>query len=129
MYRIALPALLLLTACGTPQEQCISRATRDMRVVDRLIAESEATLARGYAYEEKTIYRTRWVNCGPRPTKAEPRPAPQMCLDDVAETIRQPVAVDLRVEAQKLAGLKGKRAAQAKAATPAIRSCKAEHPE
>jgi hypothetical protein len=129
MRRFALPALLLLTACGTPQEQCINRATRDMRVVDRLIAESEATLARGYAYEEKTIYRTRWVNCGPRPTKADPKPAPQMCLDDVPETIRQPVAVDLKAEAQKLAGLKAKRAAQAKAATPAIRSCKAEYPE
>jgi hypothetical protein len=42
----ALLSLLLLTACGTPQEQCINSVTRDMRVVDRLIAETEANLAR-----------------------------------------------------------------------------------
>ena len=36
MRRLLLPALLILTACGTPQEQCISAATRDMRVVDAI---------------------------------------------------------------------------------------------
>ena len=129
MRHFALPALLFLTACGTPQEQCIGAATRDMRIVDRLIAESEATLSRGYAFEETTVYRTRWVNCGPRPTKENPKPEVQTCLDDVPETVRRAVAVDLKAEAEKLAGLKAKRSAQAKAAAPAIKSCKAQYPE
>ena len=51
MKRLILAPLLLLTACGTPQEQCISANTRDLQVVDRLIRDSEANLARGYGYE------------------------------------------------------------------------------
>lgn len=131
MKRLALPALLVLSACGTPQEQCINAATRDMRVVDRLIAESEGNLARGYGYQQVTVWTTRWVPCGPPPPPVEgqPKPKPQMCLDDVPETVRKPVALDLAAEAQKLAGLKAKRAAQAKAAAPQIAACKAEYPE
>lgn len=129
MRQFALPALLLLSACGTPQEQCIGSATRDMRVVDRLIAQSEATISRGYGFEETTVYLTRWVNCGPRPSKENPKPEVQMCLDDVPQTVRRAVAVDLRAEAEKLAGLKATRAAQAKAAEAAITSCKAQFPE
>lgn len=129
MRQFALPALLILSACATPQEQCIGAATRDMRVVDRLIAESQATLSRGYAIEEKTIFRTQWVNCAPRPTKENPRPEPQLCLDDVPETVQQAVAVDLQAEAKTLAGLKAKRAKQAKAAALAVKSCQAQYPE
>lgn len=131
MKRLALPALLVLSACGTPQEQCINAATRDMRVVDRLIAESEGNLARGYGYQQVTVWTTRWVPCGPPPphVEGEKPPKPQMCLDDVPETVRKPVALDLAAEAQKLAGLKAKRAAQAKAAAPQIAACKAEYPE
>ena len=41
-------SLIPLAACGTPQEQCIGAATRDMQVVNRLIAEVQGNLARGY---------------------------------------------------------------------------------
>ena len=131
MKRLVLPVLLVLSACGTPQEQCINAATRDLRVVDRLIAETEGNLARGYGYQEVTVWTTRWVPCGPPPPHAEgePLPEPQLCLDEVPETIRKPVALDLAAEAQKLAGLKAKRAALAKAAAPQIAACKAEYPE
>lgn len=140
MKRALLP-LLLLTACGTPQEQCINAVTRDMRVVDRLIAETEANLARGYAYEEVTVYLPEWVDCTPRPYNrpqsgatgdpaAEVPPIkPQMCLEDVPQTTRREVAIDLRAEQAKLDSLKAKRAKQAKAAAPAIAQCKAENPE
>jgi hypothetical protein len=129
MRRFALLIPVILTACGTPQERCINAATRDMRVVDRLIVETEGNLKRGYAYEEKTVYRTRWVNCGERPSAENPNPAPQMCMDDVAETQRVTVAIDLNAEAAKLASLKAKRAQQAKAAAPAIKTCRAQFPE
>lgn len=140
MKRALLP-LLFLTACGTPQEQCINAATRDMRVVDRLIAETEGNLARGYAYQEVTVYVTEWVDCTPRPVLppeggrgdgAEVIPpviAPQMCLEDVPQTTRRAVAIDLVAEQAKLDSLKAKRTKQAKAAAPAIAQCKADHPE
>jgi hypothetical protein len=49
---LQIAALLLLTACATPQQRCEIQATRDLRVVDALIAESQATLQRGYALRE-----------------------------------------------------------------------------
>jgi hypothetical protein len=129
MKRILLPTLLALAACGTPQEQCINKATRDMRVVDRLITETQGNLQRGYGFEEVTVYRDRWVNCTPAPTEATPSPEPKMCLDEVSDTERRPVALDLRAEAVKLQGLQEKRAQQAKAATKLIKECKAQYPE
>jgi hypothetical protein len=63
MKRLAFLTLATLTACGTPQEQCISRNTRDLRTVDRLIAESEGNLARGYAFETVTVYEDYWTYC------------------------------------------------------------------
>lgn len=129
MKRFLLAPLLVLTACGTPQEQCIGGATRDMRVVDRLISETEANIARGYGYEEVTVFMPEWVDCTPRPTTANPAPPPQMCFEDVPQTSRKAVALDLNAEAAKLKSLKAKRAQQAKAAEAAIRQCKAQYPE
>lgn len=134
MMRKSLILLALLAACGTPQERCIGGVTRDLRTVDRLIEETEGNIRRGYAYQETTVYVTRWVRCDgpPRPPKegqpAEP-PKPRMCLDDEPQTVRKAVAIDLAAEAKKLEGLKAKRAQLAKAAEPAIRQCRAQYPE
>ena len=113
---------LLLIGCGTPQERCIASVTRDMRVVDRLIVEVEGNLKRGYAFEEKEVIRSRFVDCSTGGVA-------QMCLDDVTETERSAVAIDLTAEAAKLASLKAKRAAQATEAAPAISTCRAQFPE
>ncbi|MES2434982.1 MAG: hypothetical protein V4586_14315 [Pseudomonadota bacterium] len=130
MKRILIPALLILSACGTPQENCISGATRDMRVVDRLIAETEGNIQRGYAYETVTLSRTVWRQCGYRGGKpGKPDAGPRMCLDDVDYTEQRPKAIDLNAETAKLASLKTKRAAQAKAAAPSIKACRAQYPE
>lgn len=129
MKRILIPALFILAACGTPQEQCIAAATRDMRVVDRLITEAKGNLERGYAFEEVTVYQTDWVDCTPHVAEGQPAPKPQLCLDEVPRTIRKAVAIDLNAEAAKLASLKTKRAQQANAAGPTIQACQAQYPE
>lgn len=129
MKRLALFALMLLAACGTPQEQCISANTRDLRVVDRLIRETEGNLARGYGYETVTQYEPEWVDCTPRPTQTNPKPARQMCFDRVPVTVRKEVALDLNAEAAKLKSLKAKRAGLAKAAESVVAQCKAKFPE
>jgi hypothetical protein len=130
MKRLSLAALGLLAACGTPQEQCINRNTRDLRTVDRLIAETEGNLDRGFAYEEITISTPTWVYCyAPPVAEGEPVSAPRLCLDDVEETVTRPKAIDLADEARKLDGLKVKRRELARAAAPAIAQCKAEYPE
>lgn len=129
MKRPALACLLLLAACGTPQEQCISAGTRDLRVVDRLIRETEGNLARGYGYETVTEYHAEWVDCTPRPIKGEPEPKHQLCLAEVPESVRKEVALDLNAEAAKLASLKAKRAELAGAAKALAAQCQAKYPE
>lgn len=133
--RRSLLLLILLAACGTPQERCIARETRDVRVLDRLIAESEGNLARGYALEDVTTYRDRWIPCAvERPVAVEGEPAPppppaRMCRDEVEVTVTRPKGIDLRAEAQKLASMQDKRAALMRAAGPGIAQCRAQFPE
>jgi hypothetical protein len=127
---------IILVGCGTPQEQCIARETRDLRVVDRLISESAGNLSRGYAYEDITISNTVWVTCDPLPVPppvdgAPPLPpaAPRLCLDDREQTVTRPVAIDLAAEQAKLAGLKTKRKQLALAADRSIAACRKSYPE
>jgi hypothetical protein len=130
MKRISLSVLALLAACGTPQEQCINRNTRDLRIVDRLVKETQANLDRGYAYENVTISTPSWVYCdSPHVPEGEFQPPPRLCLDEVEQTVQRPKAIDLADEAKKLEGLLAKRRQLARAAEPVIAQCKAEHPE
>ena len=130
MKRLLFPALLVLTACGTPQEQCIARGTRDLRTVEQLIAETEGNLKRGYAYETITVYEDYWRACPrPRPVEGQPPPPPRMCLDERPVTEQRPKAIDLKEEARKLASLKEKRKGLARQAEKVIAACKAQYPE
>jgi hypothetical protein len=130
MKRLTFLALAALAACGTPQEQCISRNTRDLRTVDRLIDEAEGNLARGYAYETITVYEDYWVTCPiPAPVAGEPPPKPRLCLDERPVTEQRPKAIDLNEEARKLDSLKTKRKQLARQAEAVIAQCKAQYPE
>jgi hypothetical protein len=131
-----LPLCLTLVACGTRQEQCIARETRDLRVVNRLIAETEGNLQRGYAYEEITISRPVWRYCAPPPLPVPgdgipaPEPAkPRLCLDDDEETVTRPKAIDLSAEQSKLDGLKAKRKQLSAAADRSVAACRKAYPE
>lgn len=130
MKRLILLTVAGLAACGTPQEQCIARNTRDLRTVDRLIVETEGNLARGYAYETITVYEDYWTTCPALPpVEGEPPPKPRLCLDERSVTEQRPKAIDLVAEAQKLNGLKAKRKQLAQAAEVMIERCKAAYPE
>lgn len=131
-----LSVTLALVACGTPQDQCVARETRDLRMVDRLIAEIEGNLARGYAFEEIIISRTAWVRCNPitlpPPVDGAPPPvptAPRLCLEDEEETNTRPKAIDLAAEQAKLSGLKAKRKQLSAAASRSIAACQKAYPE
>jgi len=121
--------LIPLAACGTPQEQCTRAATRDMRVVDRLIVEVQENLARGYAFETETVYAPEWQDCTPRATDANPTPEPRLCFEEVPQTVRKAVALDLRAEAAKLQSLRQKRDLHAAASVGLLADCRARFPE
>jgi hypothetical protein len=133
MRSVLISSLALLAACGTPQEQCINRETRELRVLERLIVETQGNLDRGYGYEEVTVFTTEYVDCTPRVIVPEGQPVPEveprLCLDEVPETVRRPVALDLAAEQRKLASLQQRRQQELGRAEQVIAACKAAYPE
>ena len=129
MKRLMLLPVLFLAACGTPQEQCIAGSTRDARVVNDLIRETEANLARGYALETGIEMKPDWIDCTPTPTPENPTPPKDMCFEDVPTEVTRPVAIDLNAEQAKLASLREKQASQAVQAQAIITECRIRYPE
>jgi hypothetical protein len=131
---ILLIPLLVLVACGTPQQRCINGVTRDLRIINDLIEETELNLARGYELEEYTVIRTAWVACYPPVvvTTSDGQQVVQparMCLEDYEDTLTRPRAIDPVTERNKLKGLKDRQAALSRQAEPAIAQCRALYPE
>ena len=128
MRKLALFSLLFVTilaGCGTPQDQCIGSATREVRTLDRLIAETQANLSRGYGYEEREVVHHEWRRC----EDWIPGTPPRMCFEPVWRTVSKPVAIDPAAEQRKLDGLIARRKALLIRAEAAIAACKARYPE
>ena len=102
---LPLAALILVTACATPRQRCEIQATRDLRVVNELIAESQATLRRGYALreEQRTRFGTTICYGGGGDFGYG------FCWGNDTYTRLRPVAVDLDQERAKLQSLLQKR--------------------
>ncbi len=132
MMRTQILATLCLTlaACGTPQDKCIARNTRDLRVVDGLIAQVQGNLTRGYALREVTENRAVWTDCQRRRTNKNGKVVlvASQCFEDEPVTETRPEAIDPVAEQRKLAGLQDRRRALALQATPAIAACRAQYP-
>lgn len=104
MIRLFLVApLLLLTACATPEQRCIADATEDLRVVNRLIAETRANLERGYAIEKEPDTSIGISFCAGNRGRAV------LCTQRETEYRDRPVAFDRAAEERKLADLEAKR--------------------
>lgn len=127
----ALFGCLALTACGTPQEQCISKNTREYRVVTNLLEETRANLARGYAWEERQITRTEWRSCpvAVENKEGKVRWIDRPCLRDYTDTERYRVTIDPVVEKRKADHLAQRQAALKKNAEAAVKACQAAYPE
>ena len=126
---LAAPLLLALAACGTPQEQCVRTVSHDMTVLDRLIAETQGNLTRGYGFAKTVETVPEFVTCEPHSWDKDAKPEGRMCLEDVPHTITKPVALDLQAEAAKLASIQKRRADMTQALAPAIADCQARYPE
>lgn len=125
-----LTSLLLLAACGTPQEQCIRNATAEGRKVDRLISEAEGNLARGYAYVTETKVVQEWETCIVPGTGGNGKPVQTtLCLQPSEVTTQRPLAIDPVAEQRKLENLRAKRKALAAQSDAAVAVCKQTYPE
>lgn len=124
---LALP--IVLTACGTPQEQCIRPYMRELRQLDALIAETQSNLARGYGYREDIVTDWDYEPCfwdGPR---GGPGYRHSMCLEPYDRTVRTAIAIDPASEQRKLSALTSRRAKLSKQLAPTVAACKAAYPE
>lgn len=128
---ITLPLIAALAACGTPQEQCIRKNTKELRVVSDLLAEVEGNLARGYAWQERSVTRTEWVTCRDVvPDKdGEPIVVTRACLRDISDTEHYRVAIDPAPETRKRDNLAAQKKRLEKQAAAAISACKKAYPE
>lgn len=124
-------AVLSLTACATPQERCILRETRDLRVVEALIVEAQDNLKRGYALEEVTTVIPQWKSCREtvQTPEGETRVVSRLCLEDEIQTTTRPKAIDLDAEARTLRSLERKRTDLLGAARLSKERCIAAFPE
>ncbi|MHA6346566.1 hypothetical protein [Roseivivax sp. CAU 1761] len=64
MHPIRFLPLLLLAACATPVERCVTQATEGLRAAEAELRTLEATLARGYAVEERVRSHPVFTTCG-----------------------------------------------------------------
>ncbi|SFR36998.1 hypothetical protein [Litoreibacter janthinus] len=106
MKKVLILPLLLLTGCASPLETCKQDAVKDLRIVQALIADTQATIDRGYAIQTETrtvIYTNFCVGSG---VGNDGRFS--FCNYPQPVTTKKPVAVDLEVEKRKLRSLKAK---------------------
>lgn len=131
MRRIALTLLLplALAACEppTPREACLNAARGDTRTLDRLIAETQGNIARGYALEERQEIRTRPSTC--TGTNPDGTTFTFRCDETYTFTRRVPVAIDLNAARGTLASLTERRAAEMQRSEAAIAACLRQYPE
>ena len=123
MRRIVILALLPLAACGTPREACISRATKDLRVVDRLIVASQTNLDRGYAIGTQSYITHERELCGKSKGKNI------YCSVPVTAQRKVPVAINLNDEQAKLDSLIEKREQLELRTSATISQCRISHQE
>ncbi len=117
MIRILL--LLPLAACAIPQQICEAQATRALSTVQTLIAQTQTTIARGYAIERRTDTILYTEVC----PDSDGTVANNFCDRLQPVTTQVPVAVDLNAERAKLRDLKRKEATLAPKAASALRRC------
>lgn len=116
---------VLLAACASAQQSCIDTVTRDLNVVRSLIADTEATIERGYAIQTEQ----RLVSYSTFCVGAHGKVGVTFCDRVQPVTSNTPIAVDLDVERRKLASLKRKEVELDQKAVAMIAQCKAQHPE
>ena len=126
---MALALCALVAACTTPQQRCVDTATRDLRNIDALIAETQANLQRGYAIERDTEVRPRLTFCtgygGFGGYGRYYGTGVNFCTTQDVVTRTRNVAIDPAAEKRKLASLQQRRASIEPATQRALVSCNA----
>ena len=122
-YLTLLPALALLTACATPQEQCINTASNTVRNLQSGISKTQGNIQRGYAiHKQQQPYKVARI-CYGKDKK------PYSCMETEFRTVETPVTINVADERRKLAQMKARLPAAKRAMLNGIASCQNRYPE
>jgi hypothetical protein len=119
---LALCAVLALAACASPAQVCRSNATRDLARLDRMIAETEDSLARGYRLIRIPDSGDDFLDCVL--DDDEDRGAGE-CLADSERPDYLRQEINVPAEQAKLASLRQQRGDEVRRAQAALASCPA----
>lgn len=125
MKKLLILPIMMLAACADPRASCLNDATKDLRIVQALIADTEATIARGYAIQTETrtvIYTNFCVGTGNKSGGFT------FCNYPYPVTTKTPVAVDLNAEKAKLRSLRDKEVELRSDSLLAQQRCELEFP-
>ena len=117
----------IVAGCSTPLEQCVSNATNDYRIVQRVISEAEGNVARGYALHTESIPYTVNQTCY-RNDPITYVAIPYSCPQTAYRTQTTPVAIDVAEERRKLTGYRKLAPQYAAQANAGIAQCEAQFP-
>ena len=130
MRKLLIAPVMLLAACTNPLEDCKQDAVKDLRIVQALIADTQATIDRGYAIQTETravIYTSFCLGTG-RGRHGHGHGQFTFCNHSQPVTTKTPVAVDLEAEQRKLASLKRKEAELERESRLNKQRCELAHP-
>ena len=118
-----LTTLCLLAACATPAERCVIDATKELRRVEALIAETEGNLARGYAIDRTAERRPRLTFCT---GTYRSQVGVSFCTEEDIVYRERPVAIDPQAERRKLSILADRRIALRRTSEQQIAACRSQ---
>lgn len=118
-----LPALALIAACATPQQQCINTASNEARAISKAINTAQGNIARGYAIHRHTETYDVPDICYDRNKK------PYRCFETEFRTVETPVSINVAEERRKLASLQKRLPAATRKMNAGVASCRIQFPE
>ena len=123
---LALLPLCLVAACVSPRDQCLSDATRELRINEALIAKTSANLQRGYAVDVEQRVSRRPGFC--RSGFGETTRFGPFCDDVRVRNVAVPEAINTRVEQETLDQLLARRAQLRAASEARVGQCRSLYP-
>ncbi|MEM0948847.1 MAG: hypothetical protein AAGK37_15715 [Pseudomonadota bacterium] len=124
--KLGILALVIVAACATPAERCVSKVSRELNTVNALIAETEENLARGYRIETEVDYIPQLTFCtgfGRGFGTHSAYGGVNFCQGTRRVERERQVAIDPLAERRKLANLENRRAALQGPTEKALGAC------
>lgn len=113
--------LCTLAACATPRQQCETDATKNVKALERAVADAQANIDRGYALERDVSPQFRYGFCNKGGNLTT-------CIRNDARVKTKPVAIDLAEERRKLASAQQRLTTERTRANIQLAQCAAQYP-